>query len=100
MITHNIGIVRKLIAKRKEVLQLVKTYLEADNVIVGSVTNNQFAVQGRTEDTATLVMLLGRILAVGWEGAQKEYPDIKLDEYLVQPTSVALGVINKESESA
>lgn len=98
MIIHTIGTVRKLIEKRKEVVQLVKSYLNADSVIIASLQDNQVSIQGRTADTATTVLLLGRVLAVGWESAKQEFPDITLSDYLYQPTSVALSTISKQEE--
>lgn len=99
MIHKNIGLLRNLIAKRKQIIHLVKTYLEADSILVSSVSNGEFKVQGFTEDTAKTVALLGRTLAAAWPAAQIEYPGVTVDEFLIQPTKVALGHINHGEEN-
>ncbi len=98
MIVHNIGTVRKLIEKRKEIIQLVKTYINADSVIVASLTGTKVDIQGHTPNTETTILLAGRVMAVGWESAQEQFPGLKLEEYLTQPTSVALAAITRQQE--
>lgn len=98
MIVHNIGTVRKLIEKRKEIIQLVKNYINADSVIVASLKDKEVSITGHTPNTETTILLAGRVIAVGWESAQEQFPGIRLKEYLTQPTSVALAAVTKQQE--
>lgn len=94
MITHHIGLLRNIIKKRKEIIQVVKQYALADNILVISETNGKYTAAGHVNETANTIVLLGRALAMSWPAAQLEHAeDITLGSYLTQPAGVALRAI-------
>ena len=95
MIEKSVGLLRNLLLKRKEIIQFVKQVAVADDAIIILHTNNKFSVMGHTSDHAMTVYMLGTATGLSYESAKKYDPELTVDGYLHQPTSVAFKHIER-----
>lgn len=95
MIEKSVGLIRNLYKKRKEIVELVTKYIEANDVII--IVNNAdvYSVLGRTESDARTIHMLGVAIGSGFENAKSNDPALTLENYLQQPTTVALNYVER-----
>lgn len=96
MIKHNIGLVRKALAKRAELYLLVKNYLESDSIIVICEKDKSINVSGRVSSTEMSLVMLGKAVGLGYEEAKSQNPDLTPEDYVTLPAKVALHHLEKE----
>lgn len=89
MIQKSIGLARNLLKKRDLVKELVKRIILADEILLITITDNNLVVSGQTTDDATNVVMLGTAAAAGHASAKKHEPDLELNQYLEQISTVA-----------
>ena len=90
MIEKSIGILRDLIKKRKELVHLVKQVAVADDVITIIHKENKFNVVGHTADVAMTVFMLGTAVAMSYDAAQQQEPELTVHDYMQQPIIIAM----------
>lgn len=90
MIEKSIGLLRNLYEKRKNIVKYVKAIAEANDVIIITHKENDYAVMGNTSDDAIAIYMVGVATAQGYLGAETRMEGLTVDEYLTQPTRVAL----------
>lgn len=95
MIEKTVGLARNLLTKRKEIVQFVKQIALAEDAIIILHTNNKFSVLGHTSDDAMTVYMLGTATGLSYADAKRRDPDLTVDGYLHQPTSVAFKHIER-----
>ena len=96
MIEKSIGLIRNLIKKRKQLIATVKQLAVADDAIIIIHKENQFTVLGHVEDDAMAVYMIGTATGLGFANAKSRDPNLTVEEYLHQPTSVAFKQIEKQ----
>lgn len=89
MIQKSIGLARNLLKKRDLVKELVKRIVLADEILLITITDSNLVVSGQTTDDATNVVMLGTAAAAGHASAKKHEPDLELNQYLEQISTVA-----------
>ena len=90
MIEKSIGILRNLIKKRKELVQLVKQVVVADDTISIIHKDNNFNVIGHTSDVAMTVFMLGTAIAMSYDAAKQQEPDLTVHDFMQQPIIIAM----------
>ena len=90
MIEKSIGILRNLIKKRKELVQLVKQVAIADDTISIIHKDNNFNVIGHTSDVAMTVFMLGTAIAMSYDAAKQQEPDLTVHDFMQQPIIIAM----------
>lgn len=89
MIQKSIGLARNLLKKRDLVKDLVKRIILADEILLITITDSNLVVSGQTSDDATNVVMLGTAAAAGHASAKKHEPELELNQYLEQISTVA-----------
>lgn len=89
MIQKSIGLARNLLKKRDLVKELVKRIILADEILLITITDSNLVVSGQTTDDATNVVMLGTAAAAGHASAKKHEPELELNQYLEQISTVA-----------
>ncbi len=89
MIQKSIGLARNLLKKRDLVKELVKRIVLADEILLITITDSNLVVSGQTTDDATNVVMLGTAAAAGHASAKKHEPELELNQYLEQISTVA-----------
>ena len=95
MIEKSIGILRNLIKKRKELVQLVKQVAVADDTISIIHKDNKFNVVGHTSDVSMTVFMLGTAVAMSYDSAKQQEPDLTVHDYMQQPIIIAMKHIER-----
>lgn len=96
MIEKSVGFVRNLIKKRKEVYGLVKTVVNADNVLVINVTNDKISIVGHTDSDAMNIFMLGCAVSECHIRANENIEKgIELNEIIEQVSKVAFSRSNQ-----
>lgn len=96
MIKKSVGFARNLIKKHKEVIRGVRTLVEAEEVLLISRTNGVIDINGHTSSEAMTLYMLGTTLGVSFKQAKANNPELELDNYLSQPTTVAIRFLQSE----
>ena len=96
MIEKSVGLLRNLFNKRKQIVEVVKKLALADDAIIIVNVSNNLSILGHTSSDAMSVFMLGTAIGLGYGSANQRDPDLSVDEYLRQPTSVALKQIERQ----
>lgn len=96
MLNKPIEFARNLIKKRKDVIKGIQVLVEAEEVILISRNNGEINITGHTSSEAMTLFMLGTALGVSFKQAKASNPEIELNDYLSQPSSVALRFLQKE----
>lgn len=97
MIEKSVGLVRNLFKKREQLIALVKQFAIADDAIVILHKDNQFSVNGHSSSDAMTVYMLGTATGMSYLSAKEVDPTLTVEDYLYQPTSVALKHIERNT---
>lgn len=96
MIEKSVGLIRNLYKKRKQIPALIKQFVIADDVMIIMHKDNQFSVNGHTSTDAMTVYMLGVATGMSYKNAKERDPNLTVEDYLYQPTSVALKQIERQ----
>ena len=96
MLEKQLAFARNLIKKRKDVIKGIQILVEAEEVILISRTNGEIGITGHTSSEAMTLFMLGTTLGVSFKQAKSNNPELELNDYLSQPSSVALRLLQKE----
>lgn len=96
MITKSIGLLRNIVNKRQQLMGIFKTIIHADNALIITMQDKQLSVSGFTDDDATSLFMLGTATGYCIGQTAKQQPDINISEYLMQPSIVATGYLEKQ----
>lgn len=96
MIEKSVGLIRNLYKKRKQITRLIQQFAIADDAIVILHKDNQFSVSGHSSTDAMTVYMLGVATGMSYKNAKDNDPNLTVEEYLYQPTSVALKQIERQ----
>lgn len=99
MIKKSVGLLRKVIAKRAEIVRVINQVLHAENLMILEMSDSTFSVSGHTVGSDMTVFMLGRALGVSVKAAQEEYPDLQIDNYLSQPPRVAINYLQSIAQA-
>lgn len=95
MFNKQISKAKALYKDRKAVVHQIKRVLIADEILILSVKDTIVDVAGHTSGTAMNLYLLGVGAAMAYPNAIKEDPDITVEFFLSQPTSVAMSQLQR-----
>lgn len=87
---------RNLIKKRKDVIKGIQVLVEAEEVLLISRTNGVVDIAGHTSSEAMTLFMLGTTLGVSFKQAKSRNPEMELNDYLSQPSSVAIRFLQNE----
>lgn len=96
MLEKSVGFTRNLIKKRKEILRAIRTYVEADEVLLITRKDSQIDIAGHTSSEAMTLYMLGTTLGVSFKQTKSANPQEDITNYLSQPTLVATRYLQKE----
>ena len=96
MIKKSIGTLRNLIKKRKQIVEIVKSVIDADDSIIVTHHNNKFSVSGTVSTDAMAVYMLGTVLSSSFKSAKANDPALQIHDYMAQPINVALKHLERE----
>ena len=95
MVHKSVGLFRNLFNKRKEVVGLVKDYLEASDIMIISKSETGIKVSGSVSSDAMGLYMIGTATGLSYLKAKEHTPEISLDEFLSQPTTVAITYLER-----
>lgn len=96
MLEKSVGFTRNLIKKRKELLRVIRSYVEADEVLLITRKDEVIDIAGHTSSEAMTLYMLGTTLGVSFKQTKSADPNQDLTNYLSQPTIVATRYLQKE----
>lgn len=89
MITKTVGLLRKVVKRRKELKVMFRNIIHSDECIAICLNENALSVGGYTEDDAHALFMLGRAIGQCVENHVQNNPEADISNALMQPNIVA-----------
>lgn len=90
MIKKNIGKLRNLVSRGKQLYVFAKQIINSEELLIISLKDKKVSCSGNVSSTPMTLVLLGKALGTSYVSAIENGPYIPVDQYVTQPAEVAI----------